>query len=163
MRNPEMTTNRTTVHGAARARTHVFFCLRSFFTCFFYSFFPCCFFVVVPPPPSIVVIILLFQSVNSTASGLSDGLRSDSTRSLTESEKRSRRDKAARMLGNVKKGASVVWGKVTSEHPEPLPIDKVREGGEGRVSDERTWPRKMKRPLKNETSGLCSTRLCALI
>eukprot|EP00903_Cladosiphon_okamuranus_P006663 g6505.t1 len=61
---------------------------------------------------------------STTSSKLSDGLRSDSTRSLTESEKRSRREKAARMLGNVKKGASFAWAKVTSDHPDPLPIDK---------------------------------------
>lgn len=69
------------------------------------------------------------QSVYSTTSSkLSDAFsfRSDSTRSLTESERRTRREAAARVLGTVKKGASVVWGKVTSDHPEPLPIDKVR-------------------------------------
>lgn len=36
------------------------------------------------------------------------------------------------MLGTVRKGASAVWNKVTADHPEPLPIDKVRGRGRGR-------------------------------
>ncbi|CAM9258837.1 unnamed protein product, partial [Scytosiphon promiscuus] len=64
--------------------------------------------------------------LDSSSRSLSDAFsfRSDSTRSLTESERRTRREAAARVLGNVRKGASVVWGKVTSDHPDPLPIDK---------------------------------------
>ena len=30
------------------------------------------------------------------------------------------------LLGAVKKGVGVVWEKVTADHPEPLPVDKVR-------------------------------------
>ncbi|CAB1098558.1 unnamed protein product [Ectocarpus sp. CCAP 1310/34] len=61
---------------------------------------------------------------SSRSSTYSFSLRSDGGDSLTESEKRSRREGATRLLGSVKKGASVVWSKVTSDHPEPLPIDK---------------------------------------
>ncbi|CAN0308343.1 unnamed protein product, partial [Ectocarpus sp. 12 AP-2014] len=61
---------------------------------------------------------------SSRSSTYSYSLRSDGGDSLTESEKRSRREGATRLLGSVKKGASVVWSKVTSDHPEPLPIDK---------------------------------------
>lgn len=106
-------------HARTQELTHVLFFI-----------LPELLFLVLPAPSAL-------QSVWSNASSkLSDGLRSDSTRSLTESEKRSRREKAARMLGTVKKGASVAWAKVTSDHPEPLPIDKVRtrEKGEGSES-----------------------------
>ncbi|CAN0360130.1 unnamed protein product [Ectocarpus fasciculatus] len=61
---------------------------------------------------------------SNRSSTYSYSLRSDGGDSLTESEKRSRREGATRLLGSVKKGASVVWSKVTSDHPEPLPIDK---------------------------------------
>lgn len=75
------------------------------------------------PPPSWLFPPLRRQSTYSF------GVRSDGGDSLTESEKRSRREGAARLLGSVKKGASVVWSKVTSDHPDPLPIDKVRLRG----------------------------------
>lgn len=51
-----------------------------------------------------------------------DGPRLDSMRSIGSTGERSRRG----ILGAVKKGVGHVWGKVTADHPEPLPVDTVR-------------------------------------
>ena len=71
--------------------------------------------IAVHPPPT---------WIGGSVSGKSSG---DSLRSLgtgTESERR-RKGKGG-LLGVVKKGVGAVWEKVTADHPEPLPVDKVR-------------------------------------
>lgn len=74
--------------------------------------------------PGLVLIAALLPSIGGSTSGKSSG---DSLAGTgTESERR--RKGRGGLLGAVKKGVGAVWEKVSADHPEPLPVDKVRRG-----------------------------------